>query len=144
MSRSYIPRALREAVLIRDGGRCQYCGLMQVGQGATFHIDHVVPHSKAGPTSLDNLALQCPHCSLRKADKVVALDPETGETVALFHPLQNDWCAHFRLEPGGACTGLTPVGRATVAALGMNATLPRFARVCQIGLGLLTPAQANS
>jgi hypothetical protein len=34
--------------------------------------------------------------------------------------------------------GLTVVGRATVAALQMNATIPRFARACQIMLGLLS------
>ena len=91
MTRSRIPRALREAVLERDGGRCQYCRLAQIGQGATFHIDHVIPQSKAGPTSLDNLALQCPHCSLHKADKIAGEDPATGQMAAIFHPLKEDW-----------------------------------------------------
>ena len=138
MSRSAIPRALREAVLGRDDGRCRYCRLAQLGHGATFHIDHIVPRSKGGPTSLANLALQCPNCSLHKADKLAAVDPETGQSVALFHPLLQPWPDHFRLEPGGACGGLTTVGRATVIALGMNAMIPRFARACQIALGLLS------
>jgi hypothetical protein len=137
LSRSSIPRTLREAVFARDAGRCLYCGLAQLGHGATFHIDHIMPRSKGGPTSLDNLALQCPNCSLHKADKVSALDPETGSIVALFHPLRQRWVEHFRFGSDGACVGLTPVGRATTVALGMNNTIPRFARACQMMLGLL-------
>ena len=98
MSRSSIPRVLRDAVFERDRGRCTYCGLAQLGHGATFHIDHVVPHSKEGPTSLDNLALQCPSCSLHKSDKITAVDPETGVETKLFHPLQESWEGHFRME----------------------------------------------
>lgn len=137
MSRSSIPRALRDLVLTRDGGRCQYCRLAQHGHGATFHIDHVHPRSRGGPASADNLVLQCPNCSLRKADRVAAIDPATGESVPLFHPLQQAWADHFRLQSEGTCVGLTPTGRATVDALQMNATIPRFARACQIMLGLL-------
>jgi hypothetical protein len=128
-------------VLERDAGRCQYCGLAQLGHGATFHVDHIQPHSKGGPTSLDNLALQCPSCSLHKADKVTGVDPESGQSVPLFHPLQDRWQEHLRVEADGTCTGLTPVGRATVVALAMNAMIPRFARSCQIALGLLSPTR---
>ncbi len=140
MSRSSIPRALREAVFERDGGHCQYCRLTQIGHGATFHIDHIVPRSRGGPTALNNLALQCPNCSLRKADKIAAMDPDTGQSTALFHPLQQVWEQHFHLQSDGVCTGSTTVGRATVSALQMNATIPRFARACQIMLGLLSPS----
>jgi hypothetical protein len=138
LSRSAIPRALRDAVFERDAGQCQYCHLAQLGHGSTFHIDHVCPRSKGGATSLDNLALQCPSCSLHKADRIAAIDPETGQSVRLFHPLKQTWREHFRLERDGTCRGVTPVGRATAAALGMNAMIPRFARACQIALGLLS------
>ena len=40
---SAIPASLRRFVLQRAGERCEYCGLSQTGQEATFHIDHVVP-----------------------------------------------------------------------------------------------------
>ena len=124
-------------MLARDGGHCRYCGLAQLGHGATFHIDHIVPRSKGGATVLDNLALQCPSCSLHKADKVSVVDPVTGSAVGIFHPLRQPWSEHFRLERDGACTGLTSIGRATVVALGMNLGIPRFARACQLALGLL-------
>ncbi len=83
-----------------------------------------------------NLALQCPHCSLRKADKTSAIDPETGRITILFHPLQQSWADHFMIGPDGTCKGLTDVGRATAVALGMNDPLPTLARQIQVRLGL--------
>jgi hypothetical protein len=137
VSRSSIPQALRDVVFSRDAGRCQYCHLAQLGHGATFHVDHIVPRSRGGPTSLDNLALQCPNCSLRKASKTTAIDPQSGQAVTLFHPLLQVWGEHFHLLDDATCVGTTQVGRATVEALQMNATIPRFARACQLALGLL-------
>lgn len=110
---------------------------MQYGHGAVFHIDHVVPRSKGGPTLLENLALQCPHCSLHKADRIVGVEPGGADPVPLFHPLRQRWGEHFRLLPDGTCEGLTPVGRATAAALKMNDPIPRIARMFQIKLGLI-------
>lgn len=136
---SSIPARLRDQVRARDDERCSYCRLAQLGHGATFHVDHVQPRSKGGGTTLDNLALQCPSCSLHKADKVMAHDPVSGESTPLFHPLHQEWSTHFHLGVDGTCVGLTPVGRATIEALGMNLLIPRFARACQIALGLLIP-----
>ena len=51
----------------RAGGRCEYCGLAQEGQEATFHIDHIMPRAAGGPTVAENLAVACVSCSLRKA-----------------------------------------------------------------------------
>jgi hypothetical protein len=137
VSLSAISKAIRKQVVVRDRGYCQYCGLRQRGQAAIFHIDHIVPKSKGGRTEPANLALQCTHCSLHKSDKVAAMDPATNDVVALFHPLQQQWHEHFAVEPNGTCRGLTPTGRATVDALGMNEMHPRSARAIQIRLGLL-------
>jgi hypothetical protein len=38
-----IPANLRRQVMTRAANCCEYCGLAQTGQEATFHIDHVVP-----------------------------------------------------------------------------------------------------
>lgn len=136
MSLSSIPRPLRVAVAKRDAGRCTYCGLRQVGQGSVFHIDHVIPRSRGGETALDNLVLQCPWCSLHKSNKTESIDPETGATVGLFHPVTQSWDEHFRLEHDGTCVGLTTIGRATIAALRLNEPLPKSARSLQRLLGL--------
>jgi len=116
---SDIPRGLAEEVALRAGNRCEYCGLSQLGQEATFHIDHVVPRAAAGPATADNLALACVSCSLRKWAKQTAADPETGEDVPPFNPRTQEWSDHFRWD-GEWVVPLTPTGRATVGALAMN------------------------
>lgn len=142
--KSSIPAKLRNAVQARDDRACRYCRLTQVGQGATFHIDHVLPRSKRGQTVLDNLVLQCPHCSLRKSNKTEAADPVTGQTCELFNPVRQDWDEHFELRPDGTIVGLSTSGRATVEALHMNAVLPRTARAYQLTLGLLRASRGQS
>lgn len=119
---SGIPAVLRRLVVDRAGDRCEYCGLPQRTQEATFHIDHIVPRSAKGPTRADNLALACVSCSLRKEARGSAIDPATGRTVRLFHPRRDLWRDHFRWE-GSRIIPLTPTGRATVAALRMNRPL---------------------
>jgi len=136
VSLSAIPKPVRQRVFDRDRGKCCYCLLLQIGQAAVFHINHIVPRSKGGRTEEENLALQCPHCSLHKSDKMLAADPVGGEIAELFHPRRQRWTEHFSMDASGECRGLTPTGRATVEALRMNDSLPRIARVFQIQLGL--------
>ncbi|HVS72606.1 MAG TPA: HNH endonuclease signature motif containing protein [Phycisphaerae bacterium] len=139
MSLSAIPSALRKQIFTRDAARCRYCGLLQIGQAAVFHINHILPRSAGGLTIADNLVLQCPSCSLHKSNKTTALDPETRLWAALFHPLEQNWNQHFSLDEHGAVRGLTPAGRATSVALHMNDPLPLIARALQLRLGLISP-----
>jgi 5-methylcytosine-specific restriction endonuclease McrA len=53
----------RRAVFARDGGRCAYCG----GQAAS--IDHVVPRSRGGRHTWDNVVAACHRCNRTKADR---------------------------------------------------------------------------
>ena len=48
MSSGYIPASLQRRVRERAGDRCEYCGLAQAHQEATFHVDHVVPRRDGG------------------------------------------------------------------------------------------------
>ena len=116
---SGIPAALRRLVVHRAEGRCEYCGLAQVGQEATFHNDHIIPVSTGGPTVESNLALACTSCSLRKEARRSATDPLTKRKVPLFQPRRQSWFDHFRWDDV-VVIGLTAIGRATVAALQMN------------------------
>jgi hypothetical protein len=117
-----IPALLSRLVVARAGDRCEYCGLSQQGQEARFHVDHVIPRASGGLTTLENLALACVSCSLYKAARVTAPDPQSGREVALFNPRADRWEEHFRWE-GVRVVGLTPTGRATVEALRMNRLL---------------------
>src|SRR3954468_14247055 len=94
---SHIPPRLAREVRERAGNTCEYCGLPQISQEATFHIDHVVPRSRDGATLFENLALACVTCSLHKAARQRARDPKTGKTVILFNPRIDDWRDHFLL-----------------------------------------------
>jgi hypothetical protein len=119
---SDISSSLQAEVVLRVGNRCEYCRLSQLGQEATFHIDHVIPRAAGGPTTSDNLALACVSCSLRKWAKQTAADPDSGEDVPLFNPRTQTWGEHFRWD-GIRVVPLTPTGRATVASLAMNRPL---------------------
>ena len=86
MSTGHIPVSLQRRVRLRASERCEYCRIAQVGQEATFHVDHVMPQAAGGVTSLENLALACVSCSLRKGARTTAIDPGTGDAAQLFHP----------------------------------------------------------
>jgi 5-methylcytosine-specific restriction endonuclease McrA len=83
-----IPASLRRLVIQRADNRCEYCGISQIGQVATFHIDHIVPVVAGGETTAANLALACVSCSLRKGARQELENLETGEIVSIFNPRQ--------------------------------------------------------
>jgi hypothetical protein len=114
-----IPASLRRLVIQRADNRCEYCGISQIGQVATFHIDHIVPVVAGGKTIAENLALACVSCSLRKGVRQNVEDSETGEVVSIFNPRQQAWKEHFDWN-GVQVVGLTATGRATVQALDLN------------------------
>ena len=115
----HIPAELRRQVSAHAGERCEYCGLAQAGQEATFHTFHIHPASLGGVTEFGNLALACVSCSLRKAAKVAAADPLSGELMPLFHPRRDLWNLHFRWS-GFEIVGISQSDRATVDILAMN------------------------
>lgn len=94
-----------------------------------FEMEHVLPSSRGGSNELDNLALACRACNVRKSDGTEA-PGEAGQPVPLFNPRADRWAEHFQFEAEtGELVGLTATGRATVAALDMNHTLQQAARV---------------
>lgn len=64
MSKESIPRRIRTMVIERDGRRCVFCGVdLEIKE---IHIDHVIPESKGGPTTYDNLQVTCRKCNTEK------------------------------------------------------------------------------
>jgi hypothetical protein len=73
---------------------------------------------------------------------IEALDPLSGELAALFNPRQQHWNEHFRWgEDGTEIIGLTPIGRATVAALRMNNLEIVAARRLWVSVGWWPPSE---
>lgn len=58
-----VPEPLRWAVWERDGFRCRKCGIRQF-----LTIDHIVPRSRGGSTTLDNLQTLCAGCNMEKGN----------------------------------------------------------------------------
>lgn len=119
---------IQRQVIERAAGRCEYCGMHHSLQGATFHIEHVLPRSLGGASRLDNLAWACPGYNLCKSNRVEVPDTQSGQTVRLFHPREDRWHDNFRWE-GYRIVPLTAIGRATVAAMDFNN--PRRIRIRQ-------------
>ena len=72
-----------------------------------------------GVTSLENLAWACFYCNRFNGSDFASVDPASQKIVFLFHPREQKWNRHFRLN-GGLIEGITASGRATVALLHLN------------------------
>ncbi len=57
----------RRAVFARDGWSCQYCGAR-----SNLTVDHVIPRSKGGDSSWENIVASCAPCNRRKGDRLPA------------------------------------------------------------------------
>jgi hypothetical protein len=113
----------KTATLVRDraGDRCEYCRLHQ-SDSLFFrhHLEHIRPRKHGGTDVAENLALACHHCNLHKGPNLTGVDPESSQVVELFNPRAQEWKTHFE-QRGVHIVGLTPVGRASVRVLSMNA-----------------------
>ena len=56
----------RRAVFARDRWTCQYCG----HERGNLTVDHVVPRSKGGSSTWDNIVTCCAPCNRRKGDRL--------------------------------------------------------------------------
>jgi 5-methylcytosine-specific restriction endonuclease McrA len=74
----------RRAVFARDGHACQYCG------AGAENLDHVLPRSRGGPHTWENVVAACRRCNLRKGDRTPseAAMPLQGEPQA---PRRHGW-----------------------------------------------------
>jgi len=61
------PAFTRFNVFLRDRFTCQYCG-----QPEDLTFDHVIPRSKGGLTTWENVVAACSACNLRKSDRLPA------------------------------------------------------------------------
>jgi hypothetical protein len=115
-----ISNALRQQVIERAQGLCEYCQTAQIIV-VTMEIDHIVPQIASGETNLDNLCLTCRGCNSFKQAYQTGVDPRTDEEILLFNPRIQIWHQHFHWSKDGTLiVGLTPTGHATIERLHMN------------------------
>lgn len=72
--KDYVPSTRRAAftrfnVFLRDRFTCQYCGYRGPAERLTF--DHVVPRSKGGHTTWENVITACSPCNLQKGNQLL-------------------------------------------------------------------------
>ena len=129
-------RELVRTVWKRAADHCEYCLIPKTALPLPFQIDHIVAEKQGGQTAESNLALACPHCDRFKGPNIAGLDPESGEPIRLFHPRRDIWSEHFEFE-GARIVGRTPIGRATIHVLAMNAENLLLIRVELLKEGVL-------
>ena len=55
----------RRAVFARDDWTCQYCG-----SRSNLTVDHVIPRSRGGSSTWENIVASCAPCNRRKGDRL--------------------------------------------------------------------------
>ena len=114
---------------LRAQNRCEYCHAPGAAFNFSFEVEHILPAASGGTDSPENLALACRACNAFKSARQTGTDPETGQSVSLFHPRQQIWSDHFQFAPTeSALIGLTPTGRATAAVMQFNSAEQQTAR----------------
>jgi hypothetical protein len=58
----YVPNPIKTSIWTRDRGKCRNCGSTRA-----LEYDHILPYSRGGKTTLENLQLLCRNCNQRKA-----------------------------------------------------------------------------
>jgi 5-methylcytosine-specific restriction endonuclease McrA len=85
----------RRNIILRDGSRCMYCGV----RSENLTLDHVIPKSRGGRNTWDNLVACCPKDNHRKGDKT----PEEAGMKLIRRPLpQSIHTPRFLLRSLGA------------------------------------------
>ena len=67
----HIPRAVMLKVVRRDNHICQTC--CQHVRDDEIEFDHIIPVSKGGPTTVENLQLLCRSCNRKKSNSLTEL-----------------------------------------------------------------------
>jgi 5-methylcytosine-specific restriction endonuclease McrA len=78
-------RFSRHSIFERDRHTCQYCG--KVFSRSHLTIDHVIPQSRGGSDTWENLVLACLACNVRKADRT----PEEAHMPLIHRPVKPGW-----------------------------------------------------
>lgn len=97
----------RRAVFARDRHRCQYCG------GSAENLDHVLPRSRGGDHTWENIVAACRACNARKGDRTpaeasmhLAMQPRAPRRhrwmlIGLGSAPHPTWNAYIEVAPAG-------------------------------------------
>jgi 5-methylcytosine-specific restriction endonuclease McrA len=80
-----IVRLTRKNLMLRDQFQCQYCGKRPSQRD--LNVDHVMPRSRGGQDSWENLVVSCRFCNLKKGRRT----PLEAGMALLRQPLRPRW-----------------------------------------------------
>jgi hypothetical protein len=113
-------QATRRFVRSRADECCEYCQVpAQHSPVAQLQIEHIRPRKHDGTDEIENLALACIDCNLRKGSNLTGIDPKSDRVTELFNPRSQRWSDHFAWD-GVRIVGQTDVGRTTVKVMELN------------------------
>lgn len=79
----YFKGVRRKELLDRDNWTCQCCGIKvhdeKINNPTKANIDHIIPISKGGDSTPENLQVLCRTCNLSKNDKTDIVIEQTGQ-----------------------------------------------------------------
>lgn len=75
------PVPSRKNIFTRDGNRCMYCGVKSLK--AVLELEHIIPKSRGGLNTWENLVAGCHECNQKKADRT----PEEAGMKLIHKPL---------------------------------------------------------
>ncbi len=78
-------RLTRRNIFLRDGYTCQYCA--RRGTPRDLNLDHVMPRSRGGPMSWENVVCSCRVCNLKKGGRT----PPEANMRLLRRPIRPRW-----------------------------------------------------
>ncbi len=82
----------RKNILRRDGHKCMYCGLT----GVMLTVDHIMPKSRGGEDSWENLIAACLRCNNRKGSQT----PDEAHMPLAKHPIRPNHVTFLRQYVG--------------------------------------------
>ena len=96
----HIPREIMLKVVRRDDYRCRLCG--KTVDDRDIEFDHIIPHSKGGPTSVENIRLLCSECNRKKSDSLVELLHDFNPPPEILAELERERAAEAAKSVGSA------------------------------------------
>jgi 5-methylcytosine-specific restriction endonuclease McrA len=81
----YAVKFSRKNIYLRDRNRCQYCGT--VGETKDLNLDHILPSSRGGRTSWENVVCSCVPCNQVKENRT----PKEAGMKLRRQPHKPDW-----------------------------------------------------
>lgn len=88
-------RFSRRNIFLRDRNTCQYCG--KSFSTSDLNLDHVIPRSRGGRTSWENIVCSCIRCNKRKGGNL----PKAVGMRLVVRPAKPRWSPRFAFTPRG-------------------------------------------